>query len=477
MKTRKYKFIGIALFMLCQHIGCKDFVDLKSPTVVNRDEFFKRQSDFTAAVNGLYSNLRSYYNGFYVVGEIPSDNTEANGYTLGFADMDQQTWLSNNSSIQGSWLSAYSAIARANIILGRIDGVTMDAALKEQYKAEAKFVRALMYFNLTQFFGDVPLVLQEVKTEAEAYTYLRETSDKIYAQIETDLLDAIAGLPATYTGADIGRAAKGAAQGLLGKVYVTHKKFDKAIPVLEDVIGSGNYKLEDSYEGLFKVENRNNKEMLFSVQYLGNGNGEGSNFCITFAPFGSGTEITTGGNPAGANQGTLDLFNAFEAGDLRKSVAIAEYPLTKALYTRKFMDRPIAANEGNNNWPVLRYADVLLLYAEALNENGATDDAFGPLNEVRERADLGDLSGLDKIALRAAIQQERRVELCFEGHRWFDLLRTGNMVSVMTAYKEKYKGIAYLVEYYDVNANKALFPVPFRERNLNPNLTQNPGYN
>jgi len=476
MKSHTYKLMGMAALMLGLAQGCTDFVDLKSPTVVNRDEYFNRESDMTAAVNGMYNSLRGYYGNYFVVAEVPSDNTETNNANLAYADMDQQTWLNNNSYIQSLWLGSYSTISRANIILDKIDAVTMNDNLKKQYKGEALFVRSLMYFHLAQFFGDVPFILKEVKTEAEAYSYLREPVSKIYAQLETDLKAAAEGLPPTYTGADVGRVPKGAAQALLGKLYITTKQFDKAVPVLKAVKDDGDFELLDNYEDVFSVTKRNNREILYSVQYLGNGNGEGSSFCIRFAPFGSGTDVTTGGFAAGSNQGTEDLFNAFEAGDLRRAVAIARYPATGALYTRKFIDRPIANNEGNNNWPVLRYADVLLMYAEALNETGATGEAIKPLNEVRKRAGLEDAEDVGQIALRDLIQKERRVELCFEGHRWLDLQRTGAMLTVMRDYKEKYKGVGYLVENYDIKDRNVLYPIPFRERSLNPDLGQNLGY-
>jgi hypothetical protein len=474
MKTR-YKILFSALVLL--HSGCSDFVDLNPPTIVRQDQYFKTQSDFTAAVNGLYSSLRGYYANFYQFAELPSDNTEANGYNLASADLDQLTWLTNTSSIQSLWLNSYSTIARANIILDRIDAVTMDAVLKEQYKGEAKFVRALMYFNLVQFFGEVPLPLKEVQTEEEAYTYVRENVGKVYSQIQTDLLAAISTLPADYDAANKGKVTKGAAMGLLGKVYITNKQFAESAAILKTLVESNTYALLEKYEDVFRVDNPFNKEILFSVQYLGNGNGEGSNFSISFAPFGSGTDITSGGNPTGSNQGTLDLFNAFEAGDNRKNVAIMRYPSTGDPYTRKFLDKPIAANEGNNDWPVLRYADVLLMYAEALNETGAADGVLTPLNAVRARAGLAALPAGSQEQLRDLIQKERRVELCFEGHRWFDLLRTRQMLPVMSKYKEMYEGKAYLVEYYEVDERKYLFPIPFRERSLNPSLTQNNGYN
>ncbi|WP_157962778.1 RagB/SusD family nutrient uptake outer membrane protein [Chitinophaga deserti] len=476
MKSHTYKLLGMAALMLGLTQSCKDFTDLNSPTVVNRDNYFNRESDMTAAVNGMYASLRGYYNNYFIVAEVPSDNTEANNGNLAYSDVDQQTWLNNNTYFQALWLNSYSVISRANIILDKIDAVPMADNLKKQYKGEALFVRSLMYLHLAQFFGDVPLILKEVKTEAEAYSYLREPVTKIYAQLETDLIAAAEGLPPTYTGANVGRVPKGAAQALLGKLYLVTKQFGKAVPVLKAVKDAGIYGLLDDYGQVFSVLNRNNREILYSVQYLGNGNGEGSSFCIRFAPFGSGTEITTGAFPTGSNQGTEDLYAAFEADDIRRPVAIERYATTGALYTRKFLDRPIANNEGKNNWPVLRYADVLLMYAEALNETGATGEAIKPLNEVRKRANLEDAPDNGQVDLRKVIQHERRVELCFEGHRWLDLLRTGTMLEVMRAYKEQYKGVGYLVENYEIKDRNVLFPIPFRERSLNPKLTQNTGY-
>lgn len=476
MKSHTYKLVGMAAMVLGLAQGCTSFVDLKSPTVVNRDDYFNRESDMTAAVNGMYNSLRGYYNNYFVVAEVPSDNTEANNGNLAYAEVDQQTWLNNNSYFQSLWLNSYSTIGRANIILDKIDAIAMNDNLKNQYKGEALFVRSLMYVQLAQFFGDVPLILKEVKTEAEAYSYLREPVTKVYAQVEADLKAAIEALPPVHTGANVGRAPKAAAQALLGKMYLVSKQFDKAVPVLKAAKEDANFGLLDDYAQVFSVDNRNNKEILFAVQYIANGNGEGSSFCIRFAPFGSGTDITTGAFPTGSNQGTEDLNDAFEAGDTRKPVAIARYATTNALYTRKFLDRPIANNEGKNLWPVIRYADVLLMYAEALNETGATGEAIKPLNEVRFRADLDDVPDLGQSALRDTIQHERRVELCFEGHRYLDLLRTGKMLEVMRAYKEKYKGVGYLVENYDIRDRNVLFPIPFRERSLNPELSQNLGY-
>ncbi|GAA4437225.1 RagB/SusD family nutrient uptake outer membrane protein [Ravibacter arvi] len=459
--------------------SCSDFLDIESPTTVRTDAYFKSTSDFTSAVSGVYNGLRSYYGNFYEVAELPSDNAQINGYNLGVAPLDQLTWITSTASIQNRWTISYALVARANVVEARLTNFEMEKALKDQYLGEVRFIRALMYFNLVQFFGDVPLVVKEITSENEAYSYKRSPVAEIYAQVERDLLSAVELLPDAYNAANAGRITKGAARSLLGKVYVTNKQFDKAVPVLKSVVASDQYKLLPQYASVFDIANKNNAEMVFAVQYLGGtGFSEGSNFSILFAPFGSGTEITSGGIPASANGGTLDLFNAFEAGDLRKPVSIAFWPTTDSLYyTRKFLDKPVASNEGKNDWPVIRYSDVLLLLSEAYNETGTVSDALPLINAVRKRAGLANLSGLDQAALRSAIQHERRVELCFEGHRWFDLLRTGTMLSTMRAYKEKYiKYGGYLVPNYEVTDAKVRFPVPFRELSLNPELGQNDGY-
>ncbi len=467
------------LFSLSALFGCSDFVNIDSPSLVRQDQFFASQSDVTAAVTGLYSGLRSYYGGFYEVAELPSDNTGINGYTLASAPMDQLNWLPSTGAIGTRWTVSYNVIARANAILERIDGIAMPSDLRNQYIGEARFMRALMYFNLVQFFGDVPLIVREIKTEQEAYTYNREKVAKVYAQIEEDLNAASSLLPAQYSGANVGRVTSGAVGALLGKVYVTNKQYDKAVQVLEKVVQSGSYLLLQNYADVFSVVNKNNREIIFDVQYFGGaGFGEGSNFSISFAPFGSGTSITSGGTPGSSNIGTRDLFEAFSVDDKRRDVSLRLYPSPDSLYyTSKFLDKPIAANEGKNHWPVLRYSDVLLLLAEAQNENGNATEAARFLNMVRDRAGLGKLEGLSKEAFRSVVLKERRLELCFEGSRWFDLIRTGTMLEVMTAYKQKYlKYGGYLVDNYVVTANKVLFPIPFREISLNPDLGQNPGY-
>jgi starch-binding outer membrane protein, SusD/RagB family len=456
-----------------------DFVDLTPPTTIRADQYFQNPGDIATALNGVYGGLRGYYGNFFIMAEIPSDNTEANSRTnAGVGDFDRFSWEPTNGVISNRWSVSYTIISRCNTLLERMEPVTMDPALKERYRGEAKFIRALMYFNLVQFFGDVPLVLTEIRTEDEAYRFNRESRANVYAQIENDLQAAASVLPATYPASDAGRVTSGAAKALLGKVYLTKGQFGEAAAILREVIEAGTYQLLPVYADVFRANNGNHAEIVFSVQYTRSGNQEGSNFAIAFAPTGAGPEIVTGGNPESQNQGTLDLFNAFEAGDLRRSVSITQFPTgEQPYYTRKFLDQPPGVNEGQNDWPVIRYSDVLLMYAEALNELGRTTEAEAPLNEVRSRAGLAPVSDLSPDGFRLAVEQERRVELCFEGHRWFDLLRTGRMVEVMSAYAERYRdGGGFQVNNYQLTPNKVLYPVPFREISLNANLGQNPGY-
>jgi len=470
----------IATVLLVSASGCSEnYLNLSPPTTIPVAQYFKTQSDISAALNGAYGGLRGYYGTFFVMTEVPSDNTESNNRADAFTgDFDRYSWVVTNGTISDRWSSSYSIISRCNILIEKSEAVSMDAALKARYQAEAKFLRALMYFNLVRFFGDVPIVLTEIKTEADAYTYNREPVTKVYAQIEKDLLEAATVLPISYTGADVGRATKGAAQALLGSAYLTSKQFDKAVTKLNEVISANTYRLLPVYDDVFRANNGNNAEIVFSVQYTRTGNREGSNFSIEFAPTGAGSDIVTGGNPNAVNQGTLDLFNAFEPGDSRKNVSIQRFTGgDMPYYTRKFLDQPPTTNESDNDWPIIRYSDVLLMYAEALNETGNTTGALVALNQVRSRANLPARTNLTQDAFRLAVEQERRVELCFEGHRWFDLVRTGRLVPVMTAYIAKYRTSGgYLVGNYQFSATKTLYPVPFRERSLNPNLTQNPGY-
>jgi hypothetical protein len=270
----------------------------------------------------------------------------------------------------------------------------------------------------------------------------------------------------------------------LGKVYLTQRNFAQAAATLKEVIdqaAENKYMLLPNYADVFRVTNENHRESIFDVQFKKGGTGEGSPFTNQFAPRASGTIVTKVGPGLGYNIPTQDMDDAYEPGDLRKAVSMsAGYmngsTFVASKYVTKYLDVPFQANDADNNWPVLRYADVLLMYAEALNEQGFVADgpAFDYLNQVRARAGLPARTAVnadpalqvaDQAAFRLAVEQERRVELAFENHRWFDLVRTGRAIDVMAAH-----GIA--IEPYQL-----LYPAPQSQIDINPAIiTQNPGY-
>lgn len=462
-----------------------DFLDLKPISTATSDNFYQTADDFKNAVNGGYAGLQSggLAGNSYVFGEIASDNTVAvaSGSVTDQDEFDRFYIKTTNPFISGRWNDAYSVIARYNTILEKIGGVTMDETLKNRYIGETKFLRAVVYFTLVQTFGDVPLVLKPVTTPDEGYTYGRNTVSEVYAQIEKDLTDAESVLPASYASADIGRATKGAAKSYLGKVYLTEKKYAAAVSKLKEVIDLNVYVLLPSYADVFKVSNKNNKESVFDVQYKSGGAGEGNSWPNSFAPQNSGNAVIAFGGD-GNNQPTQDMIEAYETGDLRKDVSVASSYVNASgqvipdKFIKKYYDVPVAKNDNGNNIPLIRYADVLLMYAEALNEVGFQGDgeAFTYLNMVRARAGLANKT-LANVAsqadFRLAIEQERRVELAFEGHRWFDLVRTGRAIPVLNSKKEQIRLVA------DLTSNNLVFPIPQSQIDINKEkIKQNPGY-
>lgn len=483
-----YNLIAIAL-LSAGLASCSDFLDQNPQTDLSENDFYKTADDFTAAVNGAYSSLQesNIYGNWYVFAEIPSDNTrnQLSGSVTSQDEFDKFYIDTQNSYIRDFWAAAYKVINRTNTVLGRIDGIDINADLAARYKLECKFIRALMYFNLVRVYGDVPLVLKEISI-GESYGILREPKENVYDQLIADLKEAAQGLPDSYPAAEDGRATRGAAKALLGEVYMTLHKYAEAETILAEVINSGRYALLentpgslniDGYANVFSPVNHNSKEGIFEIQFLKGGYGEGSNFANNFAPENSGTNVVAVGGTGGNNIPEMDIYNAYEEGDLRRdfSMSLGYHDNRKngewveSRYVRKFMDVPYQGNDASNNYPVIRYADVLLMYAEALNQNGKTAEACKYLNMTRRRG-FGyqttettpvDLSTTDKAAFALLVEQERRVELAFENHRWFDLIRTGRAVEVM-----KSKG-------FSLNETNLTCPIPQKQIDINPKLTQN----
>ena len=368
-----------------------------------------------------------------------------------------------------------------NTVLDKIKDADISVVKnKTRYIAEAKFLRALAYFDLVRIYGDVPMITTEVNIE-EAYHIGREKTDKIYDEvIIKDLNDAQNALPVKYTGTDVGRATMGAAKSLLGKVYLTRKDFTNAEVKLQEVTTLG-YSLLPKFTDLFDYsKNEHHSEYIFDIEFE-EGIGLGSNFTNTFIP--NSVQMASfykvSGGRGESNSVGDSLFNQFSSQDLRRDITVAVkggwidgngnfVPLlatTSQSYTKKYLTPVASGNDSRANWKVIRYADVLLMYAEALNENGKTSEALVQLNKIRTRAGVPAYSNLTQSETREKIYLERRLELAFEGHRWFDLVRTGRALSVMQPYGMK----SYMT----------VFPLPISQIQLindNSLFPQNTGY-
>ncbi|MBD2751268.1 RagB/SusD family nutrient uptake outer membrane protein [Spirosoma validum] len=483
-------FVFVLAFLLTTSCR-KEFIELTPVSTVSVDVLYKTDKDFQDAVVGVYSGFRIPYQNFWQFGDLRGDDTKhdlANG--LESIRVDNFLTDYNDNILLTSWRGYYSAITNANAILAKIaDANPAVVTNKDRHIGETKFLRALAYFNLVRIFGDVPMVTTPITTE-QAYQTGREKVDKIYDElIIKDLLDAEAKLPVKYTGADVGRATRGAAKALLGKVYLTRKDFVKAEEKLKDVTTLG-YVLLKNYNDLWDyTKDEHHSEYIFDIEYLAGGLGIGSTFTNTFTlEFQSGGSalvnelsriygILPGATAASGGNPTAAMFAAFDPKDLRKDVSVATGVIGAdgkfvalsttgvTSFSKKYMAPLKANNDSPANWKVIRYADVLLMLAEAMNENGKTTEALTYLNMVRQRAGVAAYAGLTKDDFREKVYLERRLELYLEGHRWFDLVRTGRALTVMAPFGMK----PYMT----------VFPIPLTELEIirNPAVfAQNPGY-
>lgn len=517
---KKIVFLILSIVSLAT-VSCKKFLNEVDPNRINLNSYFKNQNDFDLALSGAYNQLRGLYNNksAWAMGEMRSDNTH---YDYKSSDQAVATVNRNaiadflddkyNNQTPPKWNAAFSTISAINIIIDHIDDIKLAEASRNSILGQAKFIRALAYFDLVRFYGGVPIYKRAPLTREETYIP-RASAQEVYDFIIADASDAAAKLDAT-TFPQTGRATKGAALTLLGDVYLTLKKYDLAEKALKDVTKMG-YSLYQNYSDAFEPGNKNGKESVFEIQFntglaVPQANTDASVY--NFLPRMANTSIVTGVNynnittVGGFNTPTQDLIDAYENGDRRldASIAIVEGTFNASddftasavksvvnytpapgkvgrPFPKKYLHAHTIGNQTNDNWPVYRYAEVLLLLAESLNEQGKSGEALPYLNAVRERA-FGDathnITSTDKTVLQAAILKERRVELAFENKRWLDLVRTGKAITVMTAFGVKQKAqYSYLLPgSYNVTENRLLFPIPNAEILLNEKLTQNPGY-
>jgi len=477
-------FICLMISQSCQKSFLNVPVQNQQPAVA----FFQNATDAGKAVNAMYANLREWTNIAFApiaVESMGSDDAEKGSSPNDASfmnDFDNFTATAGEGQLSDFWHGQYQTINLANVVLDNLPGVNMDATLKTRYLAEAKFIRAYSYFRLVRAFGDIPLRLTVPKSSAE-YNIPRSPKATVWAAIETDLTDAASVLPQSYAAVDIGHATKGAALALHAKVAMYQKKWSDVVTYTSQVMGLG-YTLYPNFEQLFRNNNKNNSESIFEVQcMLVPGNADASNSQYSQV---QGVRGSTGGG-WGFNVPTQDLVNEFEANDPRKSgtiifrgtttpegdaiPALGDNPMYNMKSYVPFSQFVSGYNEGcMQNKIVLRYADVLLMNAEASNELGNTTQALASLEMVRARARQGNNAILPKVtttdqaALRNAIYHERRVELAMEFDRYFDVIRQGRAATVFGP-----KG-------WKANKNE-VWPIPQNEIDLSAGLlTQNPGY-
>jgi hypothetical protein len=470
-------------------MSCDSFLDPNPSDRLAPENFYKTSADAVAAVNGVYAHTKGPYAlAIWYVADIATDDIVAgprfgsDGHRMSDYIFDATEW-----PLGDIWGSAYGLINRANAVLDRVPGIAMDATLRTRLLGEARVLRALAYFNLVRCFGDVPLLEHEVKSLV-GLNVPRTPAAQVYALIVSDLQQAAAGLPASYSGADVGRVTSGTAQALLAKVYLTQNDWTNAAQTAGQVIASDRYALLANWKDNFRIAFEiTNPESIFEINYDGVLDpGSGSVHTLFSIPSGY-----PGGDAYGLMYIPASLQSLYAAADERgNNGTFMTSPHTDQLgrvvsWTdppgpafNKYLDESDAQNMNTrawqrqaNNWIVLRFADVLLMYAEAVNEGGAATagTAENALNLVRVRAGIAPVSGLSQQAFRDSLRLERRREFVFEGHRWFDLSRWGLLDSAIRA---KLAELGKPVH----GVPSSLLPIPQAERDINPNLTQNPGW-
>ncbi|MCW3110419.1 MAG: RagB/SusD domain protein [Segetibacter sp.] len=472
--------------------SCKKFLETKQFDRSNEAAFYKSAPDFEQAVVGAYSSLANLYhsgNFYFLLTDIRSDNTSVyvpggSAGPLSKSEYDDFTLTSNNEHLLGYWDVSYSLIQKTNDIITFLAGADFDQTKKNQYKGEAEVLRALAYFNLVRLYGGVPLVLARFENIDDSYKKGRNTVDEVYAQIIADLKDAQTLLVTNRnTGDNSGRADKGIATTLLGNVYLTQKKYSEAATEFKKVIDMNVYTLLPNYNDLFKSGQQGNSETIWQAYYLAGVSGSGSSFPNFSAPLNSEEVLIQTGLAFGWNQPTSDIQNAYELKDVRRTAIGDGFTKNGNYYPYKFIKNyvDIAAGTGDGNsgkdWYILRYADVLLMYAEAVNEAQGPASAYSSIDKVRVRAGLDPLpAGLTKDEFREAVYLEERRESPFEGHRWFDLVRTGRALTVMNAKVKPLSDANTIGLASPIDAHHLLLPIPSIVREMAPQVTQNPGY-
>jgi hypothetical protein len=502
-------FLSLLATSLLSLTGCEKDLEQTPNSTGSVVTFYRSADDFSQAMAAAYNSLRDYPDRQLTLSETRSDNI------YGVSTQGIRTWepinnfsttIASNEYPSGTWNTDYQGIYRANILLDQLDqnGSVLAPATRTRYEGEAKFLRAFFYLDLVRYFGKVPVIDHALEPQDAAKINRSPVAD-VYNLIIADLTTAIANLPASYASTDVGRATSGAAKGLLARVYLTRSgptygingpglasnEYNKALALLNDVIASGQYQFltgAGAYANIFSYTNENNKEVLFDVEYISGGTGQGASYpsiLVTnnyFNSIGVGTSFGTGDElrPASNN-----LLNTYAAGDLRKafSLQVGYTTTTTPIQTetraafKKYINGTLKGTS-RTDWPinfiVLRYTDILMMKAECILKGGggtqAEVDAI--MTQVRNRAGItGTVAGTTYDQL----MEERRREFVGEGLRWHDLVRSGNALTIMNTWIAQDDVSKRMRN--PITANDLLYPIPQSELAATSYLyDQNPGY-
>lgn len=499
----KNVLILLSVILLITACDDENFLNESPVSNIGASDFFKNSNQFESAVNAAYTNLQDLYSaggdggiggyggGYWTFSEMRSDNTTFQNNTQDLSgrrwwDVDQFIMTGSNEITEATWNLSYQGIGKCNIVLDRLSESEVEN--KSRFEAEAKFLRAFYYHHLVKYYGEVPLITNSITSSEEAFAQDNRTPvDEVYNQIISDLNDAKANLPQSYSGPDQGRATEGAARTLLAKVYMWRGQYQEAQAELE-AVRNMNYMLLNDYASIFDVNNENNQEVIFSVQYIEGPNGLGSDFTYRFLPWNIGSDVI--GHPqntarTGMQIPTKDLLEAFEGNDLRAAMidtlvdaetGVVDGDLVP--YTTKYLDPGHSQRLiSGKNYQVFRYSHVLLMLAETYARTGG-GDPLPLVNQIRRRAGLDELTGsYSQEEMLDIIIKERRLEFHAEADRWDVLVRTGRAVEVMQAHGEAERdtrGEIGINAFQNINL---LFPIPDAVIELNPDgIPQNDEY-
>lgn len=476
-----------------------NFLDEDPKSVINSVTFYKTEGDAVAATNAIYEYLTVgtegifdrgfggiFFNDYWVFKDILSDNCTETITMQEYRNLNDFAFTSENERIELYWQDLYQTINAANVVIDRVPKIDMDVMKRDHLVSEARFIRAMMYFEGVRLFGDVPLILNEILDLDDAFV-ARTAKTDVYTAIIDDLEWSRDHLSSTYR-VGLGRATPMACTALMARVYLEMGEHELAAEQAEIVVTSNKHPLFNDFAKLFKLENANSGEIIFAVNYSGtlSQGFKPNQYHVRLLPPNLHKNGEGPRNAFGWEVPTTDLYSSFDPQDRRRAVTfITEFTysdnstVTFSPHISKFWDRENEPLGNNTDMDViyLRTADIMLVYAEALNEinNGPDATAYQMINAVRKRARfngtvelpiLPDLSGLNYQQFKDAVLNERRLELVMEGSRYHDLVRMGKLVERVTAAKPQATPQPYHV----------LLPIPQRERNLNTKLTQNSPY-